>query len=46
MDERLSDGRIVAIEFNSVEEGLEAWCALRDDDEFICASAQAGDGYG
>ena len=46
MDERLSDGQIIAIEFRSIGEGLEDWCALRDDDELICVSAQAPGNYG
>lgn len=46
MDERLSGGQVIAIEYRLIGEGLEDWCVLRADDEFICASAQDSGGYG
>ena len=46
IDERLADGQIIAIEFRLIGEGLEDWCALRRDDELICADSQAPGAYG
>jgi len=46
MDEGLSDGSIIAVEFRIIGEGAEDRCALRNDGELICAGASASGGSG
>ena len=45
-DQRLSEGQIIAIEFQVIGEGSEYWCALRHDGELICSEASRPGGYG